>query len=61
MKIYFFHASEDKAIVDEVFKRMTSKYPDIEGWLDKYEIIGGDELIDKIIVTLKNEMIKKKN
>lgn len=48
MKVFFSHASEDKEIVDEVFKLITKTYPDIEEWLDKYEILGGDDLITKI-------------
>lgn len=48
MKAFFSHASEDKAIVEQVFLRVIQKHPEISGWLDKYEIKGGDELIDKI-------------
>jgi len=48
MKVFFSHAGEDKPIVEQVFLRVTQKFPGISGWLDKYEIKGGDELIDKI-------------
>jgi len=48
MKVFFSYASEDKAIVEQIFLRVCSKFPNIEGWLDKYEIVGGDDLIEKI-------------
>ncbi len=48
MKVFFSHASEDKSIVEQVFLRVGKKFPDIKGWLDKYEILGGDDLIEKI-------------
>lgn len=48
MKVFFSHANEDKPIVEQVFLRVNQKFPTISGWLDKYEIKGGDELIDKI-------------
>ncbi len=48
MKIFFSHASEDKPLVEQVFLKVQNKYPDIQGWLDKYEILGGDDLIEKV-------------
>lgn len=48
MKVFFSYASEDKAIVEQVFLRVNDKFPNISGWLDKYEIFGGDDLIEKI-------------
>lgn len=48
MKVFLSHASEDKAVVDQVHLRITKRYPEIESWLDKYEILGGDDLIEKI-------------
>ncbi|SFN13283.1 toll/interleukin-1 receptor domain-containing protein [Nitrosomonas communis] len=48
MKVFFSHASEDKPLVEQVFLRVSNKYPKIQGWLDKYEILGGDQLIDKV-------------
>lgn len=47
-RVFFSHASEDKAIVEQVYLRITTKYPEIKGWIDKYEIVGGDDLIEKI-------------
>ncbi len=48
MKVFFSHASEDKPIVEQVFLRVKEKFPEIEGWLDKYEILGGDDLIETV-------------
>jgi hypothetical protein len=48
MNVFFSHASEDKAVVKQVLARVRDAYPDIEAWLDTYEIKGGDDLIDKI-------------
>ncbi|MFW6247027.1 MAG: toll/interleukin-1 receptor domain-containing protein [bacterium] len=48
MKVFFSHASEDKPLVEQVFLRVKEKFPQIEGWLDKYEILGGDDLIETI-------------
>lgn len=48
MKVFFSHATEDKAVVGQVFQRVTQAYPDVKGWLDTYEIVGGQDLIEKI-------------
>ena len=48
MKVFFSHASEDKPLVEQVFLRVANRFPDIKGWLDKYEILGGDDLIETI-------------
>lgn len=48
MKAFFSHTSEDKPLVEQVFLRVVQRFPDIKGWLDKYEILGGDDLIEKI-------------
>lgn len=48
MKVFFSHASEDKPLVEQVFLRVGQRFPDIKGWLDKYEILGGDDLIEKV-------------
>lgn len=48
MKVFFSHASEDKAVVEQIYLRVCERFPDVKGWLDKYEIIGGDDLIEKI-------------
>lgn len=48
MKVFFSHASEDKPLVEQVFLRVELRFPDIKGWLDKYEILGGDDLIETV-------------
>ncbi len=47
-KAFFCHASEDKPVVEAVYQRLKSNAPDIAPWLDKYEIVGGQSLIDRI-------------
>jgi hypothetical protein len=46
--VFFCHASEDRAAVTEVYQRVAATYPDIKGWMDRYEITGGQDLIEKI-------------
>jgi hypothetical protein len=47
MKVFCSHAWEDKELVEHVYKRIIARFPKIEGWLDKYEIVGVDDLIEK--------------
>ena len=47
-KIFLSHATEDKPLVEHIYSILKKRYPDLEPWLDKYEIVGGDSLIDKI-------------
>jgi len=54
MKVFFCHASEDKYEVEQIFLRMIEKYPELDGWFDKYEVLGGHDLIDKIHAGIKN-------
>ena len=54
MKVFLSHASEDKKLVEQIHLRIASKFPTIESWLDKYEIFGGDDLIDKIYTGIKD-------
>jgi hypothetical protein len=54
MQVFFSHASEDKAVVEQVFLRVQQRFPDLQGWLDKYEISGGDDLIEKIHDGIEN-------
>src|SRR5690606_12968077 len=68
-KIFLSHATEDKPLVEHIYSVLKEKYPDLEPWLDKYEIVGGDSLIDKIangieesdkfIIFLSDTSIKK--
>jgi hypothetical protein len=48
MKAFFCHASEDKPAVEQVLARVTSAYPEVAVWIDKYEIVAGEDLISKI-------------
>ena len=47
-KIFLSHATEDKPLVEHIYSVLKQTYPDLDPWLDKYEIVGGDSLIDKI-------------
>jgi TIR domain len=47
-KAFFSHASEDKGTVEAVYRAFVAAYPEHQAWVDKYEILGGDSLIDKI-------------
>jgi hypothetical protein len=46
--VFFCHAGEDKAVVEQVYQRVGQAFPDVEGWLDKYQIVAGQDLIEKI-------------
>jgi hypothetical protein len=48
MRVFFSHASEDKRVVEQVYQRVREAFPDVKAWIDKYEIVGGNDLIDKI-------------
>jgi hypothetical protein len=48
MHVFFSHAAEDKPVVEQVFGRVKDAFPDVQGWLDSYEIVGGDDLIGKL-------------
>jgi hypothetical protein len=47
-KVFFSHASEDKPIVRQVLRLLTDTYPEVEPWLDEFEIISGQSLLEKI-------------
>jgi hypothetical protein len=47
-KIFLSHATEDKPLVEHIYNKLKSKHPELEPWLDKFEIVGGSSLIDKI-------------
>jgi hypothetical protein len=48
MKVFFSYAREDKGAVEQVFERVASEFPEVEGWLDTYEIVAGNDLIEKM-------------
>jgi hypothetical protein len=47
-KIFFSHASEDKEQVVGIAAEFVAEYPEMKPWIDTYEIVGGDSLLDKI-------------
>jgi hypothetical protein len=47
-KVFFSHASEDKGVVEAVYAEFAVAHPEHEPWVDMYEIVGGDSLLDKI-------------
>jgi hypothetical protein len=46
--VFFCHASEDKEAVEQILERVQSTYPDVSGWLDRHQVVGGNDLLDKI-------------
>ncbi len=48
MKLFFSYASEDTAVVLQIYGRVALGFPDLEPWMDKFEIVAGNDLIDKI-------------
>jgi len=47
-KVFFSHATEDKGRVLAVYERLVARYPDLEPWVDTFEITGGQALLDRI-------------
>jgi hypothetical protein len=47
-KAFFCHAHEDAGIVDSIYRALIACHPEHEPWLDKYEIVGGNDLLGKI-------------
>lgn len=47
-KAFFAHASEDNVAVEAVYQRVLAAAPDLAPWLDKYEILAGESLIERI-------------
>jgi hypothetical protein len=48
MRVFFSHASEDKPVVEQVYRRVVDAYPAVQPWLDRYQIVGGQDLIERI-------------
>lgn len=48
MKVFFSHASEDKPIVEQIAARVLAHLPHLDIWIDKYRIVGGEDLLAKI-------------
>ena len=47
-RVFFSHATEDKGRVLAVYERLVARYPDLEPWVDTFEITGGQALLDRI-------------
>ncbi len=47
-RLFFSHATEDKGRVLQVYGRLIEAYPDLDPWIDTFEITGGQALLDKI-------------
>ena len=56
--MFFCHASEDKPVVEAVYEKLLAHSPDLEGWLDKYEIVAGQSLIDKIAAGMDESEVR---
>jgi hypothetical protein len=47
-KVFFSYASEDRDVVDQVVRLVKLRLPHHAAWIDRYEIVGGDDLLAKI-------------
>ncbi len=47
-RVFFSHATEDKGRVLQVYGRLIEAYPDLDPWIDTFEIVGGQQLLDAI-------------
>jgi hypothetical protein len=47
-KVFFSYAYEDRDVVEAVYTAVAKDYPQHEPWMDKYEIVAGQSLLDKI-------------
>lgn len=47
-RVFFSYATEDADIIHAVRSRLGEEHPEHEPWIDLYEIVAGDSLIDKI-------------
>lgn len=45
---FFSNASEDKASVDLVYQEVREAMPEHAPWLDRYQIVGGEDLLSRI-------------
>jgi hypothetical protein len=48
VRLFFSHATEDKATVLQVAERLRKAHPELQPWIDTFEIVGGQALLDKI-------------
>jgi len=47
-KVFFSYASEDREVVDAIYTALATEHPEHKPWMDKYEIVAGQSLLDKI-------------
>jgi hypothetical protein len=47
-KAFFSYAHEDKETVEIIHAALAAEYPDHAVWIDKYEIVAGESLLEKI-------------
>jgi TIR domain len=47
-KAFFSYAHEDKETVESIHAALVADYPDHAVWIDKYEIVAGESLLEKI-------------
>lgn len=47
-RLFFSHATEDKGRILQVYGRLIEAFPDLDPWIDTFEITGGQALLDKI-------------
>jgi hypothetical protein len=47
-RAFFSYASEDRRAVEAVYEHFLARAPGASAWLDKYEILAGENLIDRI-------------
>ena len=47
-KIFLCHAGEDKRFVEAVYASLIRHDSTLTGWIDKYEVLAGESLIDRI-------------
>ncbi len=46
--MFLSHASEDKPVVLQVMRCLVAAHPDLEPWIDQFEIVSGSSLFEKI-------------
>lgn len=47
-KAFFSYAHEDRETVEMVHAALVAEYPDLAIWIDKYEIVAGESLLEKV-------------
>lgn len=47
-RVFFSHATEDKPVVRQVMREVVEAFPNLEPWIDEFEIVSGQSLLAKI-------------